>query len=216
MSFCHVQTRSACSPRAPRHSSGRLSLPIASIEATSLCPLPPLRDESAPIQSVIGTLSAMFHILLTPPGRDPGLVGALFPLSSDLGRPAVARRRVLIDAPHRGSNVLWSLQATEMRFKWSTTRRFVISLIKFAGDPLPTAIYVWRSNGVYHKWTQELYSIKGPPSHSGVSQTVDLQPSTDRQKIIENLFPFVVQLQIMLLKCGLCYRDDVVFYFLFP
>lgn len=82
----------------------------------------------------------------------------------------------------RRSNASWSLQATEMRFKWCSTRWFVISLIKFAGDPLPTAIYIWRSNGVFHKWTQELYSIKGPPTHCGVSQTVDLQPSTDTQK----------------------------------
>lgn len=190
VSFCNVQTRAEHSQRAPRHSDGRLSLQIASIEATSPCPLPPLPDESAPIQSFIWTLSAMPHILLTPSGQDPCLVSALFPLhSSDLGRPAVARRRGLIDALHGGSNVLWSLQATEMRFKWSSTQGFVISLIKFAGDPLPTAIYIWRSNGVYHKWTQELYSIKGSPTYCGVSQTADLQPFSDTGKRIENLYP---------------------------
>lgn len=56
--------------------------------------------------------------------------------SSDLGRPAVDRRREVM---RRGSNVLLSLQATMMRFKWSSTQRFLISLIKFTGNPLPTA-----------------------------------------------------------------------------
>lgn len=51
----------------------------------SLPPAYPPCDESAPIQTVIWTPSAMLHILLTPSGRDPCLVRALFLLHLILG-----------------------------------------------------------------------------------------------------------------------------------
>jgi len=142
---------------------------MASIEATFPCLLPLRCDESAPLQSLIWTVLTMLHIPLTPTSQDPCSISAFFPhvILEDLQQQGEAG---LIDVLHSGSNVLWSFQATEMRFKWSSTWGFVILLIKFAGDPLPTPIYIWRSNGVYHKRTQA-------PLHQG--------PSVSLQHILE-------------------------------
>lgn len=125
------------SERPPRPSNGRLSSPRASIKASP--PRHPGVDESeTPSELHLNPVRSPSHLPdPSPLGSRPAASSPVFlllPSCSERKR----RRRRLMDVPsHRASNAVWPSQATEMSSKWCSTPRFVISLIKFAGDPLP-------------------------------------------------------------------------------
>lgn len=132
-----------CPSAMLRPEQSSLRWPRDTCTAVCHCKQPPLRSTPLPTAYYtwwIFTHSKnqwrSVHILLTLTSQDPFSVSVLFPHLNleDLQQKGKA---VLIDAQLRWSNVVWSFQAIEMSFKWSSTQGFVISLIKFAGNPLP-------------------------------------------------------------------------------
>lgn len=115
-----------CQPGKSTPSYSRLSLQMASIEATMawwIC--------THSKRHFSGLFSASNSC--DPARSRPQFCQGILP---HLGRPAVEGRLGLMYANAWKGNALWSLQA-EMDFKWSTRQWFVILLIRFGGDTLP-------------------------------------------------------------------------------